>query len=229
MKTAHLFNYLVLAGLLAIVSCKKDGSSPDQQNGLANSLLYGHFSGDGLSDDYRLFAIRLHGDGTFTWYDAINTFAGEWSQEGNKVDFRFTEGAFNRWSATRDRDALVDILGPVPNANFFIVNIRIADSRVPNPLKDTEWREINQNGALYIFPGQADGMMQVVGVGLRSLGSDGLIFKQVDRQVFVPNDSYAGVHTTMLVVHGNYLVMYCYEPVPYPGMRAFTTYTYILR
>ncbi|GGH11078.1 hypothetical protein FAZ19_00785 [Sphingobacterium alkalisoli] len=227
----HLITYIFpwLVGLLAVVSCKKDGTSSDQQDNLANTLLYGHFTDDALSDDNRLFAIRLHEGGKFTWYDAVNTFSGEWSQEGNKVDFRFTEGAFNRWSATRNRDELVDIIGPTPANYFHLVNIRIAGASGPNSLKGTEWREINENSQLTIFPGQPEGLMQVVGVRLRSLGSDGLIFKQVDRQVLLPNDSYAGQYLTMLITHGNFLVMYCYEPTPYSGMKKFTTYTYLLK
>ncbi len=221
-----LTKILVLGlSILFIASCREKDKGPR----MADALLYGHYFNTNAFNDLRLFAMRLHTDGTFTWYDANSTLSGEWSQTEKKVEFNFTSGAMNRWGGTIDGDEIRNITGPNPS-NFQFAYIGIAKNSIPPKLKGTDWRELYRSGHLRIAPSQAEGKYNIIHGHLRNVGSEGLIYDQVDRQVLMPSKTLNnGNHITMILLNGENLVVYRYEPIPYTGEKNHETYAYVIK
>lgn len=210
--------------VLAFAGCKDKDSSPS----LANALLYGDFFDSGTVN-FRLFAMRLHPDGAFTWYDAHNTFSGKWTQEGREVEFQFTSGAGNKWTATVEGNSLTNVVGPTPQS-FNFMWIDIAKSGVPKKLKDTNWREINRMWVLYIVPGEPDGKLHMIHPKYNGAGSEGIIYDFVDKQVLIPSKTlnyhnYSGI----VILSDDNLILHRYDPSPAIGEPKYGTYTFIPR
>jgi hypothetical protein len=210
--------------MLTFGGCKDKDSSPK----MANALLYGSFSDKGTADN-KLFAMRLHADGAFTWYDARNTFSGNWTQEKSKVEFKFTSGAGNTWGGTIQGDKLTNLIGPTPDG-FYFNWISVAESGIPKKLKDTNWGEINQSNVLFIVPGEPDAKFHIVHGHYSNLGSEGIIYDQVDRQVLIPSKTLNfNNYSAMILLNGDNLILHRYDPTPRSGEQKYGTYTYIVK
>ena len=171
----------LIAIVFTILSCKKDKDQPNADS-FGTSLWYGNFYDKGKlgNTDTKLAAIRIQPDGTFTWYDVHNSLKGTWSKEDNKVDFQFSSGAKNRWSATIEGDKLKNIIGPVPD-NFYFATITKAAEKTPGNLVNTRWEEPASSKSLIVVAGEDGSDLNML---YGNSGSNGYPFRKVDPQVY---------------------------------------------
>lgn len=171
----------LIAIVFTILSCKKDKGQAIEDP-FRTSLWYGSFYDKGkLEDTYiKLVAIRIRPDGTFTWYDVQNSLEGTWSKEGSKVDFQFSSGAKNRWSATIEGNKLKNIIGPVPG-NFYFGTMTKAAEKTPGSLVNTRWQEPASSKSLIIIAGEDGSDLNML---YGNSGSNGYPFRKVDPRVY---------------------------------------------
>jgi hypothetical protein len=206
------------------LGCKDKDGSPQ----LKNALLYGSFYDNGSFDE-KLFAMRLHGDGTFTWYDAHNTLSGMWKQEGSRAEFEFSTALKNRWVGTVEGNGLTNLIGPTPE-NFRFAWINFAKNRAPQKLKDTQWREVGRSGQLSVGSGESDGKYRFYHAYYRGLGSDGMIYEQVDQQVLLPSRTLNNtIYSGLIILNDEKLILHRYDPSPANGELKYDTYTFELK
>lgn len=175
-------HYIWLAALIfTILSCKKDNDQANTDS-FETSLWYGNFyDKDKLANtDEKLVAIRIHPGGTFTWYDVHNSFAGTWTKAGNKVDFQFSSGSKNRWSATVEGNKWTAILSPEPD-NFFFGSMTKAAEQEPGNLINTRWEDPASSKSLIIVAGETGSDLNML---YGNSSSNGYPFRKADPQVY---------------------------------------------